>query len=99
MKSKYFTLFLILLLHVLAWFAFKPVWPSSDDYFYTTKALSVFSGSGLSELQYRPGVFLPPAIIFKLFGTTDYTISIWPLIASMLTISIVFLFTHKYANR
>jgi 4-amino-4-deoxy-L-arabinose transferase-like glycosyltransferase len=98
MKSKYFLLFLILLLHLLAWFALKPVWPTSDDYFYTVKAESIFSGASISELQYRCGVFVPASILLKVFGETDYTIALWPLIASLLTITIVYLFTSKYAG-
>jgi 4-amino-4-deoxy-L-arabinose transferase-like glycosyltransferase len=100
MQKKY--LFLIpLLLHIIAWFALKPVWPFSDDYWYAFHAHNFLNGHlnlNYNHFQNRFGVYLPTSIIFFFFGIHPYTIALWPLLASCLTITLVWLFLKKTTN-
>ncbi len=94
-------LILILLLHITAWFALKPVWPFSDDYCYTYNAHSFLEGHlnlTYDQFQNRFGVYIPTSIIFFVFGINPYTIALWPLLLSCFIITIVFLFLNKTTN-
>jgi hypothetical protein len=100
MKGKYLPLFLVLFLHVIAWFDLKPVWPNSDDFNYTLEALKLLNGHfhlSPSEFQIRIGVYVPVTILARLMGLSPYTISLWPLLVSLLGISGAYLIVRKYA--
>ena len=98
---KYLPLYLILIFHVAAWFVLKPVWPFADDYCYAFDAFK-FNTEELKlsydQFQNRFGVYLPAAFLFKMFGITPYTISLWPLIASCFTIALIYIFLDKLIN-
>lgn len=101
MKGKYFPLFLILFLHIIAWFDLKPVWPNSDDFNYTLEALKLMNGHfhlSPSEFQIRIGVYVPVTILSWLMGLNPYTISLWPLLISLIGISGTYLIIRKYAG-
>lgn len=101
MKNKKIVLVLLLFIHVAAWFLLKPVWPFSDDYCYCSRANDFLQGQfdlSYSQFQNRFGVYLPAGAIFYFLGINPYTISLWPLIVSVLTISIVFFMVDKIAN-
>jgi 4-amino-4-deoxy-L-arabinose transferase-like glycosyltransferase len=100
-KNPYCLLGLILLLHVVCWLLLKPIWPNgpSDDPFqYAWNANRLLSHT--FHLNYDPypnrfGVFVPVSFFFCLFGENPYTISLWPLVSSLFTISLVFVFLNK----
>jgi len=92
---------LILLLHITLWFALKPVWPFSDDYWYAFHAHNFFGGSfnyNYNQFQNRFPVYVPTSILFAIFGINPYSIALWPLLASCLTIVIVWLVVKKFTN-
>jgi 4-amino-4-deoxy-L-arabinose transferase-like glycosyltransferase len=94
-------LVLILLLHVAVWLLMKPVWPFSDDYCYAYHADQlnrhglVFSGN---EFQERIGVYLPVSFFFRCFGVNPYSVALWPLLVSLLSIALCYLFVRKIAD-
>ena len=99
MSTKLF--FLLLFLHITAWLALKPVWPFSDDYWYAFQAHNFSEGSvnlTYNQFQNRVGVYFPTSLLYYFFKTNPYTIALWPLIASCLTISVVFLFLERTTN-
>lgn len=94
-------IFLIILLHIIAWLILKPVWPFSDDYCYAYHAHNLMEGNlnlTYNQFQNRFGVYVPASLIFYLFGTNPYTIALWPLLISCFTIIFVFLFLDKIAD-
>lgn len=98
MTKKLF--FLVILLHITAWLALKPVWPFSDDYCYAFHAFNFNTSFHLSDnvFQNRFGVYMPVSGIFYLFGISPYSISLWPLLASLLTITLIFILISKYID-
>lgn len=99
MNKKLFSL--IIVLHIIAWFVLKPVWPFSDDYCYAYHAYNFdISNFKLADnvFQNRFGVYLPVSGFFYLFGISPYTISLWPLLASLLTITLVYLLISKIVD-
>jgi len=103
-KNPYLLLGLILLLHTAAWILLKPIapnGPSDDPFQYAFNANSLINHSYHPDyLPYpnRFGVFVPVSLIFRLFGENPYSTSLWPLIASLLTIALVFFFLNKFAD-
>ena len=94
-------IFFIIALHILAWFALKPVWPFSDDYCYAYHAHNLLEGHlnlTYNQFQNRFGVYVPTSFFFYLFGINPYSVALWPLIISCFTIVIVFLFVNKIAD-
>ena len=64
----------------------------SDDVWYATYAQQIASGEYPSDSnQYtgRPGVFLPVALIYRLFGTSEASSVIVPLFASSASVGLV----------
>ncbi|MGQ0827685.1 MAG: ArnT family glycosyltransferase [Bacteroidota bacterium] len=101
MKNKKIVFVLLLSIHITGWFLLKPVWPFSDDYCYCSRANDFLQGQfnlTYSQFQNRFGVYLPASAIFYFLGINPYTISLWPLIVSLLTISVVFIIVDKIAN-
>ncbi len=103
-KNPYVLLSLILLLHIAAWICLKPIapnGPSDDPFQYAFNARALINHNYHSDyLPYpnRFGVFVPVSLIFRLFGENPYTTSLWPLLASLMTIALVFLFLKKTAG-
>lgn len=96
--NKYFLLGIIILLHIAGWLLLRPVWPLSDDFLYSFHAHKFLTGSfhlSYNHFQNRLGVYLPVSLFFNYFGISPYTISLWPLIVSIFSIVIVFLFVDK----
>ncbi len=99
---KYIPLILILSLHFLGWIILKPVYPHSDDYCYAAHAhhfLHQHFELTFNKFQNRFWVYVPTAIIFYFFGINTYTISLWTLIASCLTIVVVYLIVNKIVDK
>lgn len=99
--NTYFLLGIIILLHITGWLLLKPVWPLSDDYWYSFHAHDLLTQPfhlSSNHFQNRLGVYVPVSILFNYFGINPYTISLWPLIISVFSISIVFLFVEKLLN-
>ncbi len=98
-KHKFNLLFLgIVLVQVITWLIMKPVWAFSDDYCYALNASNLFLQKFQltnNEFQNRLGVSFPAAIIFYFLKITPYTISLFPLLISILTTKIVFAFSKK----
>jgi|ERR1017187_103383 hypothetical protein len=98
---NYLPLLIILLIHIAGYLILKPVYPHSDDYCYAANAHNFLHHHfhlTYNKFQNRFGVYLPTAFVFILFGITPYTICLWPLIASCLTITIVFLLVNKISG-
>ena len=103
-KRLYELLPLFLLLLVAA---FLRIWLSSgvegsDDVVYLNEAYKIFSG--IYEVptyvaNLRIGTILPIALMFKLFGVNSYTIFMWPLIASLINIVVIYLISFKLFGR
>jgi hypothetical protein len=99
--NKKLLFYLIILVHLLVWFILKPAWPFSDDYCYASHASHLTDGSfhlSHDAFQSRFGVYFPTSFFFYCFGINPYTISLWPLIASLLTITIVYILILKIAD-
>jgi 4-amino-4-deoxy-L-arabinose transferase-like glycosyltransferase len=99
--SNYLPLLFILLIHLAGYLILRPVYPHSDDYCYAADAHNFLHHSfhlTYNKFQNRFGVYLPTALFFLLFGITPYTISLWSLIASCLTIIFVFLLVNKISG-
>jgi 4-amino-4-deoxy-L-arabinose transferase-like glycosyltransferase len=100
-KNRYVLLFFLLFLHLAAWVALKPVWPSSDDLQYSLQALR-FHVTGFhpdyGQFVNRPGVYIPAAFLIRLFGMNPWVISLWPLLISLATITIVFFVLSETVN-
>jgi len=96
MKSKGLILLLaILLLHILSWFALKPVAPKTDDLVYTSFAKQVIHGEfhlTESPKNHRVALIYPVAALLKAFGENPFVISLFPLLCSLCTICILFFF-------
>ena len=100
--NKEFSLFILLFLA-----AFLRIWLSSgvggsDDVVYLTEAYKIFSG--IYEVptyvaNLRIGTILPIAFTFKLLGVNSYTIFMWPLIASLINIVVIYLISFKLFGR
>ncbi len=100
-QYRYLPLFLILLLHVLGWIILKPVVPHADDFCYADYARSFFHEHfhiTYNKFQNRFGVYIPVAILIQLFGDTPHVISLWPLLASCITIILVFIGVNKISG-
>jgi 4-amino-4-deoxy-L-arabinose transferase-like glycosyltransferase len=97
-------LFLILLLHVLAWFFLHPIMPEGtgdDPEQYIRYANQVFTPAfhlGFDQYQNRPGLYVPLCLFFKCFGVNAYTVSLVPLLLSLLTIILTYLFLSKVST-
>ena len=95
-------IFLIIILHIIAWLSLKPVWPFSDDYCYAYHAFNFNKPSfhfSDNVFQNRFGVYVPVSGLYYFFGVNPYTISFWPLIASLSTITIVFITVSRIADK
>jgi len=100
--NKVFPLFVLLFLA-----AFLRIWLSSgiggsDDVVYLTEAYKCFSGTYETPTyiaQLRIGTILPIALMFKLFGVNSYTIYMWPLMASLINIVVIYLIAFQLFDR
>ena len=84
---------IIVFTNIVCWLLLRPVWPFSDDLCYVGRAHEFLSPDfrlTQNEFQNRFGVYVPAGILFRFFGSTPYTISLWPLLAGIFTSCIVF---------
>ncbi len=101
MDKKYSLLLFLVLLHVALWAIKKPPQPSSDDLVYVQNAKSLLAGDyQLSESpkNHRLVVFAPVALLIAVFGESPWVISSWPLLCSIITLVVMFLFLEKYSG-
>ncbi len=66
-----------------------------DDFNYLRHAAEVWRGRfDLNDVLFwhgtRPLIFMPISLIFALFGVSEITAVLWPLLASLVTISVVY---------
>ena len=100
--NKEFPLFILLFLA-----GFLRIWLSSgvggsDDVVYLVEAYKFISGTYEAPTyiaQLRIGTILPIALMFKLFGVNSYTIFMWPLIASLINIVVIYLISFQLLGR
>lgn len=95
-------LFLLLLLAAFPRLWFSSGVEGSDDVVYLNEAYKIFSGiyevpTYIANL--RIGTILPIALMFKLFVVNSYTIFMWPLIASLINIVVIYLITFQLFDR
>ncbi|MEP7167792.1 MAG: glycosyltransferase family 39 protein [Bacteroidota bacterium] len=91
-------LFLIISIHIICWFAMKPIFPQSDPLVYFINAKRILNHEyffSYSIQGHRFGVFVPQAFFMWLFGESPYIINLWVLICSILTIVLVYFFVQK----
>jgi len=95
------TPFIIIAL-LLSWIGLRlhyaTFWFSSDMPTYVQLAL-LFARGNLDLFSQastmRMGVFIPAGVFIKLFGNTSFSLMLWPLICSFLTLSGIFILTKK----
>jgi|GEM_PF-3325067 len=95
-------LFIIIGIHVVCWFAMKPILPQSDPLVYFVNAKRILTHEYFfshSVQSHRYGVFIPQAVLMWLFGEGPYVINLWPLICSISTIAITYIFLQKFLDR
>ena len=97
-----FPLFLLLLLAAFLRISLSSGIEGSDDVGYIIEAHRIFSGiyevpTYIANL--RIGTILPIALTFKLFGMNSYTIFMWPLIASLSNIVVIYMITFQLFDR
>jgi len=100
-RNRYFILALILLLYIVSYFALKPAYPNSDDYWYTYHSVKLFAGDfhlTANEFQNRIGLTAPVGILIKVLGVNPYSVSLFPLLCGLLMVCTVFLVTCKYSG-
>src|SRR5437762_3153996 len=92
----------ILFIHIICWFALKPVPPHSDDLCYVLDAKKILNNEFViteSPKDHRYGVIIPALVLTKLFGDSPYIVSLWSLLCSLSTIFILYLFLLKNSGR
>ena len=95
-------LFFIISIHIVCWFAMKPIFPQGDPLVYFINAKRILDHEyffSYSVQSHRYGVFIPQAIFIKLFGESPYIINLWALLCSLSTLSLIYIFVLKYINR
>ena len=73
----------------------------SDEVVYLTRSLEVANGQWSSSNYngaLRYGYNIPSGFFIYLFGLNMFTANLWPLLCSLIEISLVFLFSWKYIN-
>ncbi|MBX3046479.1 MAG: glycosyltransferase family 39 protein [Anaerolineales bacterium] len=75
-----------------------------DDFDYSLYAYQVSQGlldssSGGSSGSNRPGVYLPVAMIYKIFGVSEFSATLFPLLASLITIIFIYLTLRQIADK
>jgi len=101
MRNKPFLIAFLLFIHVAFWFILKPAPPFSDDKVYALNAETMVEGHYHlleSPKNHRLTVIAPTALFIKLFGENPFTVSLWTLLCSLITITFLFLFLSKYAS-
>ena len=76
----------------------RPKFNGSDDLVYMSHAGSVAHGTFILTSDHfanRFGVFIPTAGIFKLFGVTTWSSTLWPLICSIVLVVAVAIFAFR----
>lgn len=89
---------LILLLHLIFWMWLKPPVPQTDDLCYVQEGEKFLNGIyqfNDSPKNHRLVVILPALLFTQLFGVNSFAISLWSLVCSLATISILFVFLKK----
>src|SRR5258706_7156482 len=95
-------LFLIISIHVVCWFVMKPIFPQGDPLVYFINAKRILTHEyyfSTSVQSHRYGVFIPQAVLIKLFGESPYIINLWTLLCSLSSLSLIYFFVIKYINR
>jgi len=100
--NKEFPLFILLFLA-----GFLRIWLSSgaggsDGVVYVTEAYKFILGTYEAPTyiaQLRIGTILPIALTFKLFGVNSYTMFMWPLMASLINIVVIYLIAFQLFGR
>ncbi|MBF0369603.1 MAG: glycosyltransferase family 39 protein [Magnetococcales bacterium] len=85
-------------LHLLFYFWAHPVFKGSDDLAYAQLANRILTDTYQltpGHFVNRFGLFIPTALSFKLFGFNGYAATLWPLLASTLTIITLFWVTWR----
>ncbi|MEO5570357.1 MAG: glycosyltransferase family 39 protein [Bacteroidia bacterium] len=80
----------------------KPLFPKGDPFVYFINAKRILEHGYFfsdSVQSHRFGVFIPQAILLKLFGESPYIINLWTLVSSVATLFILYYFLLKYINR
>ncbi len=92
---------LLLAILVLAAFLrilFKSGVEGSDDVVYLNEAYKIYSGQHTLPTyiaQLRLGNILPIALMFKIFGPSEFTLFLWSLIASIANIFVIYLISKE----
>ena len=100
--KDYYLLFGIIILHFTFWFFIEPGNHKSDDAIYIHYAEQIMNGTfkfSFNQFANRFTIFVPVALMFKVFGITTYSPVFWTLIASIITIISVYFFTKKNINQ
>ncbi len=99
--KTYLPLIFILLLHVLGAIVLRPVNPHADDFCYAAHAHNFLHQPfhlTYNKFQNRLGVYLPTAFFFWIFGISANTVSLWPLLASCMTIVAVYFMVYRITD-
>ena len=100
--GRIFWLLLIFLLHIACWLVMKPPVPATDDACYVKCAQDLLKGDyhlTPSPKDHRLAVIAPTAFFISVFGDGPYVISLWPLICSLATIAVLYLFLWSRCGR
>ena len=93
-----FYLILICLVHIGFFLLNNPGPPSADDKIYFDEAVNILEGDwqlNESPKNHRFGIILPVAAMVAVFGDSPHVLAIWPLLFSLSTIVLLFIFLKK----
>lgn len=92
----------ILAIHILLCFAARPGFLASDDLYYATYANDLANGSfSLAHNHFgnRLGLIAPTAASYLLFGVSEVSSVLWPLLCSLVSIALVFFVARGLAGK
>ncbi len=91
-------LILICLVHIGFFLLNNPGPPSTDDKIYFDEAVNILEGDwqlNESPKNHRFGIILPVAALIAVFGDSPHILAIWPLLFSLATIVLLYVFLKK----
>lgn len=91
----------ICLIHLILWIIKKPPVPETDDFFYVEEAKNILNGQyhfTPSPKNHRLALILPVALFMGIFGNSPWVVSLFPLLVSLASISLLYLIIKRMAG-
>lgn len=92
----------ILAVHIVCWLLLKPPVPHSDDLCYVQEGEKIIRNTyhiNESPKNHRFVVILPALILTRVFGSNPHIISLWPLLCSLATITVLYFYLLRISKK